>query len=294
MAEDWTVLKVLDWTKAKFEAEGVDNPRLDAELLLSSALGLPRIQLYARFDQPLTPEERDAARALVRRRLEREPVAYILGRKEFWSLEFEVSPDVLIPRPDTELMVERALALVSPEAEAEAVVVDVGTGSGAVALAVKSERPRASVLASDVSASALAVARRNAERLGLAVEFQEADLWPDAPPRFDLVLANLPYIPTQEIEGLMPEVARYEPKLALDGGPTGLLLIERLAGGLTQRLAPGGRALLECGAAQTEAVAGLLRSVGLETQVHPDLAGLPRMVEAAQGGLGTTTSGSSK
>lgn len=292
MAEDWTVLKVLDWTKAKFEAEGVDNPRLDAELLLSSALGLPRIQLYARFDQPLSPEERDAARALVRRRLEREPVAYILGRKEFWSLEFEVSPDVLIPRPDTELMVERALALVSPEAEA--VVVDVGTGSGAVALAVKSERPRASVLASDVSASALAVARRNAERLGLAVEFQEADLWPDAPPRFDLVLANLPYIPSREIEGLMPDVARYEPKLALDGGPTGLLLIERLAGGLAQRLAPGGRVLLECGAAQTEAVAGLLRSVGLETQVHPDLAGLPRMVEAAQGGLGTTTSGSSK
>jgi len=292
MAEEWTVLAVLDWTKAKFEAESIDNPRLDAELLLSAALGLPRIQLYARFDQPLTPQEREAARALVRRRLAREPVAYILGKKEFWSLELEVGPDVLVPRPDTELMVERALELVGSEVPAQ--VIDVGTGSGAVALAFKSERPAATVHGSDISAAALAVARSNAERLQLDVTFHEADLFPDAPARFDLVLANLPYIPSADVDRLMPEVSRHEPRLALDGGPSGLTFIERLVDALGPRLSSGAYVLLECGSDQTDEVAKRLETAGMHARIHHDLAGLPRLVEGAQSGLGRTSSGSSE
>ncbi|MEM9113331.1 MAG: peptide chain release factor N(5)-glutamine methyltransferase [Myxococcota bacterium] len=291
MAEDWTVMRVLDWTRDKFEAEGIDNPRLDAELLLSAALGMPRIQLYARFDQPLTAEEREATRSLVRRRLEREPVAYILGRKEFWSLDLAVDDQVLIPRPDTELMVERALDRIPKGATSK--VIDVGTGSGAIALAFKTERPEADVYGADLSASALEVARQNAERLGLALSFVQADLLPPEPRRFDLILANLPYIPSREVDGLMPEVSLHEPRLALDGGENGLEPIERLVVQLPERLAPGGFVLLECGPTQTDAVAGLLEEQSLTASVYEDLGGLPRLVEARQRGAPTTTGSSS-
>ena len=163
---DWTVLQVLDWTRQRFADEGIDAPRLDAELLLAHTLQLPRIQLYARYDQPLSQDERGRFRDVVKRRLSREPVAYIVGRKEFWSLDLSLTAEVLIPRPDTETLVERALERLPKDATGE--LIDVGTGSGAVALALAKERPHTRALGVDVSTSAVDVAIGNAERLGIS------------------------------------------------------------------------------------------------------------------------------
>jgi release factor glutamine methyltransferase len=276
MADAWTVLGVLDWTRQRFETEGLDSPRLDAELLLSHALELPRIQLYARFDQPLTDSERDRIRSLVRRRLDREPVAHILGRKEFWSLDLEAHPDALVPRPETEGVVERVLS--ETDREFEGVIVDVGTGSGAIALALASERPRATVWGVDRSSAALAVAARNVERLGLGVRLAESDLLDAAPATIDVVAANLPYIPHGDLERLPPEVRR-EPRVALDGGRDGLGLVRRLLEEAELRLGERGLMVLEVGFDQAAAVAEDLRRRGwTEVQVDADLAGWPRVV----------------
>lgn len=280
--ERWTILKVLDSTRAWFEKRGLESPRLDAEVLIADALGLPRVMLYAHFDRPLGEPELAKIRERVRRRGNREPVAYITGSREFWSLPLEVDANVLIPRPDTETLVEVALALA--RASGARRLADVGAGSGCVALALAKELPEAELTAFDVSAAALAVARRNAERHGVQdrVAFVESDLLQGAAHAcFDLVVANLPYIPEAEHATLAPDVKDHEPRLALVGGPDGLDLIRRLVEQAPAHLRPGGHLVLEAGATQLLEVARLLEARGFEgAAVRKDYGGLDRVASA--------------
>lgn len=287
-AKTWTVLELLRWTTQHFVGRGIESARLDAECLLAHALGADRLRLYLDFEKPVEPVERARFRELVRRRAnDRVPVSQLLGRREFWSLPLAVNADVLTPRPDTETLVMAALALV-PERAASFDVLDVGTGSGAIALALASECPRARIVATDASPAALAVARANAERLGLAarVRFAEGDLYaPAGDARFDLVVSNPPYLADAEAAGLAPELA-HEPRAALFAGPRGTELLERLAAGAPARLRIGGAILLEIAPAQAEAVAGFLAGAGLtDVSMHRDLARRPRVVSARWPGV---------
>lgn len=280
--EPWTILKVLDSTRAWFEKRGLESPRLDAEVLIADALGLPRVMLYAHFDRPLGEAELAQIRERVRRRGSREPVAYITRTREFWSLPLEVDSNVLIPRPDTESLVEVALELA--RASGSRKLADVGTGSGCIALALAQELPEASVTAFDVSAAALAVARRNAERHGLAerVSFAESDLLQNAgEARFELIAANLPYVTELEHATLAPDVKDHEPKLALVGGPDGLGPIRRLIDQAPGHLDPGGHLVLEAGATQLGEVAKLLEARGFrDVRVEKDYGELDRVASA--------------
>jgi release factor glutamine methyltransferase len=249
-------------------AAGVDTPRLDAELLLAEASGRGRADLAAHPDAAVVARVARAFGDMVRRRARREPVAYIVGRKGFRRIEVAVDPRVLIPRPETELLVEVALEY-RPEA-----VLDAGTGSGAVALAVADELPHARVTATDLSIAALEVARANAARLGLAerIEFRPGSVPDDA--RFDLVLANLPYVREDEWERLAPEITRHEPREALVAGPTGLESIRALL-----ETSVTGVVALEVGAGQAPEVASMMRDSGFEgVEGRPDLAGIERVV----------------
>ena len=313
-ARRWTVKDVLLWTTSRFEERGLQTPRLDAEVLTAHALGVPRLQLYVQFDRPLLPEELASIRELVKRRQAGESVAYVVGKKEFWGLELVVDARVLVPRPDTETLVDEALTRVgrvprarprrladakaettSPETAPEPAadvpaprpaprIADVGTGSGAIAIALAKERPDAAVFAVDVSPDALAVARANAERLGAAVTFLEGDLAaplaPYAP--FDLIVANLPYVRAADIAGLAPEV-RAEPALALDGGADGLALVRRLVAAAPALLAPGGALVLEIGAGQAAETARLCAAAGLgDVRLARDLGQIERVVSAVR------------
>jgi release factor glutamine methyltransferase len=251
-------------------------------LLVAHALGLPRVQLYVQFDRPLVPDELAAIRDLIKRRQAGESVAYLVGKKEFWGLDFAVDARVLVPRPDTETLIEEARERVQGLESLR--IADVGTGSGAIALTLAKLFPQAAVLATDLSPAALEVARANAERLGLAVTFAEGDLAAplaaEAP--FSLIAANLPYIPSSEMATLPPEV-KSEPALALDGGPDGLGLVRRLVADAPGLLAPGGALALEIGAGQAGATAELLRATGLaDVRIRRDLGGVERVVSGVR------------
>lgn len=269
--------EVLRLSAGYLSEHGSPTPRLDAELLIGHALGLPRIELYTNFDRPLDEPELAACRALLERRGRREPVAYILGRWGFHGLDLAVDGRVLVPRPETEVLVERCLSLLDGlDAPRFA---DVGTGSGAIALAVKAARPDAVVTATDVSADALAVARANAAALGLEVELVEADVLAGVEGPFAVVASNPPYIGEAEMAALEPEVAEYEPRLATVAGPAGTEVLERLVAAAPGALQPGGSLVVECGADQAEAVRGLMAAAGAaETAAEPDLAGIDRVV----------------
>jgi len=269
--------EVLRLSAGYLSEHGSPTPRLDAELLIGHALGLPRIELYTNFDRPLDEPELAACRALLERLGRREPVAYILGRWGFHGLDLAVDGRVLVPRPETEVLVERCLALLDGLQAPR--FADVGTGSGAIALAVKAARPDASVTATDVSADALAVARANAAALGLEVELVEADLLAGVEGRFAVVASNPPYIGEGEMAALEPEVAEYEPLLATVAGPAGTEVLERLVAAAPGALEPGGSLVVECGAGQAAAVRGLMAAAGAaETSAEPDLAGIDRVV----------------
>jgi release factor glutamine methyltransferase len=275
-AEGWTILEVLRWTAGYLGEKGVPTPRLDAEVLLAHALGLDRVGLYLDYARPLQAAELARYRELVRRRAQREPVAYIRGYKEFWSLEFTVGPAVLIPRPETELLVEEALGLAR---QARARIVEVGTGSGAVAVVLARELHQ-EVLATDSSAAALSVAGRNAQRHQAAVRFVLGDLLaPFGEAVFDIVVSNPPYVPRGEIAGVAPELS-FEPRAALDGGEDGLESIRGLVAEAPRVLAAGGWLLLEVGAGQAAEVSRLFEAAGLvEVASVADLAGTPRVVK---------------
>jgi release factor glutamine methyltransferase len=278
----WTVLDVIRWMAGRFAERGLPSPRLDAELLVAEVLALPRVQLYVQFDRMLSDEERAALRELVRRRQAGESVAYLVGRKEFWGLDFVVDSRVLVPRPDTETLVEEARARLAGVAEPR--IADVGTGSGAIAVTLAKLLAGAVVFASDVSGAALEVARGNAERLGAAVTFVEGDL--EAPlvshAPFHLIVANLPYIPSGEMADLPADV-KTEPALALDGGADGLALVRRLCAVAPPLLAPGGALALEIGAGQAAATVALFDDAGFnDVAARRDLGGIERVVSGAR------------
>jgi release factor glutamine methyltransferase len=254
---------------------------LDAELLLCAATGLNRVGLYVAHDRPLDESERGKYRELVRRRLEGEPVAYLVGQQEFWSLPLSVDPRVLIPRRETEHVVEEVLRVFQ-----EGTLVDVGTGSGAIALAVKKERSAARVIAIDASPDALAAARENASRLQLEIDFKQGDLLAPIDEPVDVIASNPPYIRSDEIARLQREVQR-EPRGALDGGVDGLDVIRRLIAEARTKLRPGGHLIMEIGSDQGAQVLELLRSWS-ESRIIKDLAKLDRVVVARSAGTGST------
>lgn len=266
---------------------GVESPRLQAEWLLAHVLGLPRLQLYLGFDRLLPPDAADRLRELVRRRGQRVPLQHLLGTANFCGLELEVGPEVLVPRPETELLAERAWqhAQAAETAGPAHRVLDFGTGSGCLALAIAARASRAEVTALDVSPAALAVALRNATRLGLAdrITFREGDGFLALPPGalFDLLVSNPPYIPTAEIAALEPEVRDHDPRLALDGGTDGLAWYRRLAAEAPAWLAPAGLAMLEFGDGQAEGIREIFRAAAWrEPTVVNDLTGRARFLVA--------------
>jgi len=328
-------MSVLRWTTGRFEERRLGTPRLDAEVLIAAALGLPRLQLYVQFDRPLAPLELAKIREAVQRRQAGESVAYIVGKKEFFGLDFAVDARVLVPRPDTETLVDEALGRLRPRAPevaedsapgtsdgapmtdeaappeadpgqeatdggAQAVaprsavapqpaapprkIADVGTGSGAIIVTLGKQLPGASLYAVDASDDALAVARANATQHGVPVTFLAGDLGaplaPFAP--FDLITANLPYIPTDQLPDLAAEV-RAEPRLALDGGIDGLALVQRLVQQAPPLLAPGGALVLEIGAGQAPATAALLHAAGfIDVRLRRDLGAIDRVVSGVK------------
>ena len=256
-----TVLEVLESTARYFADRGVESPRLNIDLLLAHVLGIKRrMDLYMVFDRPLDDGELDTLRALVKRRVQGEPLQHLIGTVEFHGREFLCDRRALVPRPETERLVELILKLPLPD---DARCVDVGTGSGVIALTLAAERPGARVQAVDRSGNALRLARDNATRLGLAerVELLQGDLLATCPGPYDLVAANLPYVPAGDIAGLSPEV-RHDPMMALDGGQDGLALIIRCIAEAHERLAPGGRIALEIGHDQAPRVRELLAGAG--------------------------------
>jgi release factor glutamine methyltransferase len=328
LPKTWTVLEVLRWTTAHFRDKGVSEPRASAEVLLAHTLGASRLDLYLRYDQPLAAAELARFKALLRRRLQGEPTAYLTGHKEFWSLDFLVTPAVLIPRPETEGLVAAALAaarqpggwgqgppphafaLAEPSApppiqEAEQLPTDdifyrkpktenrkpilgleVGVGSGAVLVALARELPESRWLGVDISAAALALAGENARRHGVAQRLRlvRADLLSAIKPRaaFDLLVANLPYVPRREWEKLPKDVRDFEPRQALLGGEDGLDLVRRLIAAAPPYLAPGAWLLLEVGHDQAAQVMGLLAATHAfaDASALKDYHGIPRVVQS--------------
>jgi release factor glutamine methyltransferase len=282
--QTWTIGTLLNWTANFLLEKGCESPRVDAEVLLAHALGCKRIDLYGlRHGEPAGDAVRKQYRELIRKRMEGCPVAYLVGRKEFFSLEFEVSPAVLIPRPDTELVVMECLALAKSLPEPR--LVDIGTGSGNLAVALAKQHKSARVSAVDVSADALAVASRNAQRHGVAdrITFVQGDLFaPLGEEMFDFVVSNPPYIPHADVPRLPVGVRDYEPHMALDGGPDGFAVFERLVCEAQTHLQPGGWLIVEIGAPQ-EATARSRLEKQAAFELLPtvrDFAGHPRVLKA--------------
>lgn len=264
--ELWTIRSALLWTAGYFSEKGVDSPRLTAEILLSRVLSLTRTQLFLEFDRPLSASELSDYKALIKRRAAREPLAYITGEREFFSLPISVTPDVLIPRPETELLVETAIAAMDEMPDSAPLsVLDLGTGSSAIICALAWERPGHSYTGLDKSAKAVSVARNNAVRLGLeSVRFLESDWFSalDALEKHHVIVSNPPYIPSRVVPALSPEVSLHEPLLALDGGPDGLDSIRSIISSAPDFLHHGGVLILEMGFDQKEAVTQIFAESG--------------------------------
>ena len=279
-------------TAVSLTAAGIDNARFEARLLLSHASGLSTGELISRGRDEAPAQIAESLRALAARRIKREPMAYILGEREFWGLPFKVSPAVLVPRPDSETVIETAISLL-PDRTLALRLLDLGTGSGCLLLTLLHEYPEATGTAFDASPEALAMARENAAALGVEgrVRWVEGDWrrpgWAeDLPAPFDLIVSNPPYIEAATIAGLMPEVSRFEPRLALDGGPDGLEAYREIAAMASRLLAPQGWILAEVGEGQALAVTGFFVSAGLVPEVpRKDLGGIERVVVARKKGL---------
>lgn len=281
----WTIGSLVKWATDDFRARGIENPRLDAEVLVAFALGIDRTRVIIESMRPLEPAELSLLRDLVKRRRSREPIAYLRGEREFYGRTFHVDPRVLIPRPDTEALVEVALARTT-HVSLSMRQLDLCTGSGCVAITMARQRPTADVVASDLSPDALAVARHNAHRLGAYnVAFLESDLFASIPAgsRFDVITANPPYIASGELAGLMPDVRDFEPRLALDGGPDGLDLVRRIIEGAPAFLDEGGVLAMEIGAGEASDTRALFESRGYrDVAVDRDYGKIERVVSGVR------------
>lgn len=288
-SDEWTVGRLLAWTKAHFEQKDVDEPRLAAELLLAEALGCKRIDLYARYDSMPSQQQRTAFREMVRGAAEHKPIAYLTGRREFYSLDFIVTPDVLIPRPETEILVEQALVWCQENPRQRFDILDLGAGSGCIAVTIAKRRPEVHAVASDASPAALEVAARNAERHGVAdrvrcVQADMFDLPAEAVPAggFDLIASNPPYVAEEDRDSLPDNVRKFEPAQALFAGADGLDAIRRIAREAPRFLRPGGTLLLEVGYNQADAVANLFAGDAPTLRLLgriKDLSGIDRVLQ---------------
>lgn len=282
--QPWTVRRVLEWTTSHLKKHGSDTPRLDAEILLAHARGCQRIQLYTQFDEPLSDAVRAQMRDLVQRRARAEPVAYLVGQREFFSLRFKVTRDVLIPRPDTETLVMEVLDGIKGRESPK--ILDLCTGSGCVAVAVARNSKLVTVCATDISPAAIAIARENAQHHQVQdrVELIESDLFTAiaADKKFDVIASNPPYIPSAEIDKLDAEVAQHEPRLALDGGPDGLTVLRKIIDDAPNYAAANALLLLEFTPEQADALAAIVIAHGAysEVSIRKDLAQRPRVLKA--------------
>ena len=281
----WTISKLIAWTCDYFLGRGIDSPRLTAELLLSHSLGLKRLDLYLQHDKPLSQEELAHFKSLIKRRADREPVAYITGSKGFWTLDLDVTPDVLIPRPDTECLVESAIQVIpATNGEEPMHILDLGTGSGAIILSIATERPENRYYAVDISEKALQLARKNRDKNGIkAPVFFMRGAWfgPFVKKQlFHIIVSNPPYIPRADIAHLEPEITRYEPMLALDGDMDGLSCIRHILAEAPFYLKEGGWLMMETGFDQKPAVMEIAESCGCYEQIEyvKDAGGHDRVV----------------
>lgn len=282
--EVWTILKLLNWTKQYFASKGVENPRLDAEVLLCDVLDYSRIQLYTHFDEPLNPDELKKYKEYVVRRVKREPVAYILGKKGFMQYDFKVTKDTLVPRPETELLVENLIALNKDKGPRE--ILDLGVGSGAILVSLLGNLPEARGLGVDISPGAVEVTLENAKAVGVEdrCAVLVSDLYANVPKdeKFHIIVSNPPYIPRRDLAGLAPEVHK-EPVTALDGGEDGLDFYRRILADVGDYLLPDGMVAFEIGIGEGQAVADLCKAAGLTcVKVCNDYGGIDRMVFAAK------------
>lgn len=283
-AEPWTVRRILTWTTGHFSERGCDTPRLDAEILLSYVLHCPRIQLYVQYDRQLTEEERSRLRALVRRRAAKEPVAYLVGKREFFGLDFQVTSDVLIPRPDTETLVVALLDGLKDYPAAE--VIELGVGSGAISVASAVQNDGLKIHAVDLSPQAIKIAEQNAGRHEVATRmtFYEGDLFAPLPEdlQVDAIVSNPPYVQTAELDQLDADVKDHEPRLALDGGEDGLEIVRRIIADAPRYLKSNGLLLLELGPDNIRSAADSLKSQTDYQQIHilKDAAGRERVLSA--------------
>lgn len=282
MQELWTIGRILKWTEQYFKGKGIESPRLDAEVLLSHILGRERIYLYVHFDEPLEPAELARYREAIKQRVQRVPVAYIIGEKEFMGLTFKVTADTLVPRPDTEILVQAAVERLRARGDAPRFA-DIGTGSGAICLSVLHFLPKAQADTVDISPAARAVAEENAAALGASdrVTFHTGDLLaPLAGQCYDAILSNPPYIPDGDIAALAPEVRLKEPRTALAGGKDGLDFYRRFTADAPAHLKDGGFLAVEVGIHQAAPVAALAVPAFSRTEILKDYAGIERVVIA--------------
>ena len=281
MQELWTIGRILKWTEQYFKEKGIESPRLDAEVLLSHILGRERIYLYVHFDEPLEPAELARYREAIKQRVQRVPVAYIIGEKEFMGLTFKVTEDTLVPRPDTEILVQAAVERLRARGEAPRFA-DIGTGSGAICLSVLHFLPKAQADTVDISPAARAVAEENAAALEVAsrVTFHTGDLLTPLAGSYDAILSNPPYIPDDDIAALAPEVRLKEPHTALAGGKDGLDFYRRLTADAPAHLKDGGFLAVEVGIHQAAPVAALAAPSFSRTEILKDYAGIERVVIA--------------
>jgi release factor glutamine methyltransferase len=282
MNEVWTVKKILDWTVDYFTQKHITEPRLSAEWLLAEVLHCRRIDLYLQFERILTARERDLYREYVKRRANREPVQYILGETEFYGLPFKVTPSVLIPRPDTEILVDKVVeylkTLPNPDSQK---LLDVGTGSGCIAIALAKHFPKLTILAIDKSEDAIRIAEENAIRNQVSVNFQVIDFFElnTANSEFDIIVSNPPYIAETDWHNIQPEVKQFEPHSALLAGKDGLDFYRKMIPELKPKLTPAGAVFLEVGYNQSGAVVTMLQQQGFNTTVYQDYAKINRIVQ---------------
>ena len=285
----WTVLRIVSWTTRYFNEKGIDNPRLDAELLLAHSLKTNRLGLYLNYDKPLQKDELNDYKELIKRRINREPLQYIIGHQEFWSLEFNVSKGVLIPRPETEILVEEILKILPPENPVN--ILDLGTGSGIIAIAMTKELQKGFLVATDISDIAIRIARENASTHGVEryITFLKGSLFHPLKDKlgfFNLIVSNPPYIPSTDFKYIQREVRDFEPRIALDGGEEGLRFYRQIVPQASRYLKKDGWLILEIGKGQSGKVAKLIESTGEfhSLSITDDLSGIERVIKARKKG----------